>query len=101
MDINELLKQAQKMQEDLEKMSKELEVAEFEGSASNGLVKVTINGDNKVLEVKIDESVIDPNEKEMLEDLIVIAFNNAREMAENARNRKLSAAAGGLNIPRL
>ena len=99
MDFNKLLEQAQKMQKDLEKMNDELNVAQFEGSASNGLVKVTINGENKMLECEIDDSILNRDDKEMIQDLIVIAYNNAHEKAENARNDKLSKATGGLNLP--
>ena len=99
MDFNKLLEQAQKMQKDLERMNDELNVAQFEGSASNGLVKVTINGENKMLECEIDDSILNKDDKDMIQDLIVIAYNNAHEKAENARNEKLNKAAGGLNLP--
>ncbi len=99
MDFNKLLEQAQKMQKDLERMNDELNVAQFEGSASNGLVKVTINGENKMLECEIDDSILNKDDKDMIQDLIVIAYNNAHEKAENVRNEKLNKATGGLNLP--
>ena len=101
MDFNKLLEQAQQMQKDLERMNEEMNAALFEGSASNGLVKVTISGDNEVKEVFLDSSVVDPSDKEMLEDMIMIAFNDAKKKADAARNSRLSAAAGGLQIPGL
>ncbi|MBQ1477577.1 MAG: YbaB/EbfC family nucleoid-associated protein [Erysipelotrichaceae bacterium] len=101
MDFNKLLEQAQQMQKDLERMNEEMNAALFEGSASNGLVKVTISGDNEVKEVFLDPSVVDPSDKEMLEDMIMIAFNDAKKKADAARNSRLSAAAGGLQIPGL
>lgn len=101
MDFNKLLEQAQQMQKDLERMNEEMNAALFEGSASNGLVKITINGDNEVKEVFLDPSVVDPSDKEMLEDMIMIAFNDAKKKADAARNSRLSAAAGGLQIPGL
>lgn len=101
MDFNKLLEQAQQMQKDLERMNEEMNAALFEGSASNGLVKITISGDNEVKEVFLDPSVVDPSDKEMLEDMIMIAFNDAKKKADAARNSRLSAAAGGLQIPGL
>ena len=100
MDFDKLLEQAQKMQKDLEKMSEEMNAAEFEGSASNGLVKVVVNGDMRLLSVDIDESILNKDDKEMIEDLLVIAFKNAADKAEAMRNEKLSAATGGLGLPR-
>jgi len=101
MDFNKLLEQAQQMQKDLERMNEEMNAALFEGSASNGLVKITISGDNEVKEVFLDPSIVDPSDKEMLEDMIMIAFNDAKKKADAARNSRLSAAAGGLQIPGL
>ncbi len=100
MDFDKLLEQAQKMQKDLERMNEEMNVAEFEGSASNGLVKVVINGDMRLLSVNIDESILNREDKEMIEDLLVIAFKNAAEKVDAMRNEKLSAATGGLGLPR-
>ena len=79
MDINKLMQQAQAMQKELEKMSDQIKEHEYEGTASNGLVKVTINGDNRVLSVSIDPSILNPDDKEMIEDLIMIAVNDAME----------------------
>ena len=101
MDINKLLAQAQKMEKDLKKASAELEAGEFEGSASNGLVKVTLKGSMEVISVNIDESIINKEDKEMIEDLIMIAFNEAKNKIDNKRNEKLSETTGGLNIPGL
>ncbi|MBQ1507845.1 MAG: YbaB/EbfC family nucleoid-associated protein [Erysipelotrichaceae bacterium] len=100
MDFDKLLEQAQKMQKDLEKMNEEMNVAEFEGSASNGLVKVVVNGDMRLLSVDIDESILNREDKEMIEDLLVIAFKNAAEKVDVMRNEKLTAATGGLGLPR-
>lgn len=101
MDINKLLAQAQKMERELKKSQEELEAALFEGSASNGLVKITIKGNNEVVEVNIDESILNKEDKEMIQDLIMIAFNDAINKLEDKRNEKLSQSTGGLNIPGL
>ena len=100
MDFDKLLEQAQKMQKDLERLSEEMNVAEFEGSASNGLVKVTINGDMRLLSVDISEEILNKDDKEMVQDLLVIAFKNAADKVDAMRNEKLSAATGGLGLPR-
>lgn len=101
MDINKLLAQAQKMERELKKSQEELEAALFEGSASNGLVKITLKGNNEVVEVNIDESIINKEDKEMIQDLIMIAFNDAMKKLESKREEKLSQSTGGLNIPGL
>ena len=101
MDINKLLAQAQKMERELQKANEELEAALFEGSASNGLVKITLKGNNEVVEVNIDENILNKEDKEMIQDLIMIAFNDAISKLESKRNEKLSQTTGGLNIPGL
>ncbi len=100
MDINKLMQQAQAMQKQMEKTMEEISAMEFEGTASGGLVKVTISGENKVLSVSIDPSILNPEDKEMIEDLVMIATNDAFKKAEEIRESKLgyvqSAAKGFL-----
>ena len=98
MDINKLMQQAQVMQKQLEEANKQLSAMEFEGSASNGLVKITCNGDHKVLSVNIDESIINKEDKEMIEDLIMIATNDAINKADASKKEKFGHLAGGLGI---
>ena len=88
MDINKLMKEAQAMQKQMEKISEEISASEFEGTASNGLVKVTVNGDDRVTSVKIDPSILNPEDVEMIEDLIMIATNNAIELAYATKEEK-------------
>jgi len=100
MDINKLMEQAQAMQKQLEDALNKINETEFEGSASNGLVKVRINGENKVLSVSIDPEILNPDDKEMIEDLIVIAANEAVAKADEAKKGTLDsipAAKGLLN----
>ena len=89
MDINKLMQQAQEMQRELEKTAEEIKNMEFEGSASNGLVKVMINGDNRVVAVTIDPSILNPEDKEMIEDLIMIATNEASDKLDEERTNRL------------
>ena len=78
MDMSTLLKQAQKMQEDMQKSQELLETQEVLGTAGGGMVKVRMNGKKKILSIKIDPSIIDPEDAEGLEDLITAAVNQAR-----------------------
>lgn len=96
--MQQLMKQAQKMQEQMAKAQEELEEAEIVGESGNGLVKVTVNGKKVVSGIKIDESIVDPDDVEMLEDLIVAALNSAYEKADEMYAEKMGAfgGAGGL-----
>ncbi|MBU0519059.1 YbaB/EbfC family nucleoid-associated protein [bacterium] len=91
-----LMKQAQKLQENMARAQAELELLEVEGSAGGGVVTVKANGKQEVLEIKIDQDVIDPEDKEMLEDLITAAVNQALKNAREASEEKMAGAAGGL-----
>ena len=79
MDINKLMQQAQAMQKQLEAANAQLNAMEFEGSASNGLVKIVMNGEYKVVSVDIDPSILNASDKNMIQDLIMIATNDATE----------------------
>ena len=78
-NFNNMIKQAQDLQKKMAEAQEKVETLEAEGISGGGIVKITINGKNNVTSVNIDETAIDKNEKEILEDLIVAAFNDARE----------------------
>ena len=99
MDINKLMQQAQAMQKELEKANEQINATEFEGSASNGLVKVMINGENKVLAVNIDPSILNPEDKEMIEDLIMIAVNDAIDKADELKKDRFGSMASAMGLP--
>ena len=99
MDLDKILKQAQAMQRELEKANSELNAGEFEGVASNGLVKVLLNGEHKVLSVDIEKDILNPDDKEMIEKLLVIAFNDACEKIKKAQEEKIGKVTGGLKLP--
>ena len=99
MDINKLMQQAQAMQKELEKANEQINATEFEGSASNGLVKVTINGENRVLSVNIDPSILNPDDKEMIEDLIMIAVNDAVDKAEELKKDRFGSMVSAMGLP--
>lgn len=100
-NMNSLMKQAQKLQKQMEETQKELETAEFEASVGGGAVSVKANGKKEVLSIKIKEEVVDPDDVEMLEDLILSAVNEALRNAEEASSNKMGKLTGGMNIPGL
>ena len=96
MNMQAMMQQAQKMQEQLEKAKAELEDSLFDGTAGGGLVTVTLDGAKKIYEVKIDPQAVDPDDVEMLEDLIVAAFNDAFRQVEEMEKELLPAGMGGM-----
>lgn len=93
-NMQALMRQAQKMQEDALRSKEELDNTVFEGSASGGMVKVEVNGKYDMVSIKIDNSVVDPEDVEMLEDLVVAAFNDAKAKADKMKAEKLGALGG-------
>lgn len=91
-----LMKQAQKMQRQMEEQAKEMESKEFVATAGGGAVEVTVTGAKKVLKISIDEEVVDPDDVEMLEDLIVAAMNEALEKADAESASSMSRLTGGM-----
>lgn len=100
MDINQLMKQAQAMQGKMKEMQKEIATKTYEGKSGGGLVSVVMSGEGKMNNVSIDPSLLKESEKEMLEDLIVAAHNDAKTKAEEDSKGKMSSAFGDLgNLP--
>ena len=95
-NMNNLMKQAQRMQRQMEEGQRELETKEFTASAGGGAVEVTVNGSKEVLRVKLSEEVVDPDDIEMLQDLIVAATNEAMKQAEEASAQLMGRMTGGL-----
>ena len=95
-NMNNLMKQAQKMQKQMEETTKALEEKEYEATAGGGVVKVKINGKKEVTEVHLDEEVVDKDDIEMLEDLIMAATNEALRKVEEETNAVMSKLTGGL-----
>jgi DNA-binding YbaB/EbfC family protein len=101
MNINKLMKQAQKMQEQMAKTQAELENKTVEVSAAGGKVKVTANGAGDVLAIKIDKEVVDPNDVEFLEEMVLSAVQQAVEQGKAFAQSEMSRITGGLGIPGL
>lgn len=95
MNINKLMKEAKKMQADMEKSQEELSLQEFEATAGGGAVSVKVTGSKEVKEIKIQKDVVDPDDVEMLEDLILTSVNEALKKVDAAQ----SASLGKFNIP--
>lgn len=96
-----MIKQAQKMQQNMMKMQEELEEKEYTASAGGGAVEATVNGKNKVISLTISPDVVDPEDTEMLQDLVLAAINEAMRTAEEASAAEMKKLTGGMNIPGL
>ena len=97
MNINQLMKEAKKMQSDMEKSQEELQAKDFETTAGGGAVKVVVTGAKQIKEIKIEKDVVDPDDVEMLEDLIMTSVNEALRKVDEAQ----AASFGKYNIPGL
>ncbi len=94
--MSNLMKQAQRMQRQMEEGQKELEAKEFTAAAGGGAVEVTVNGKKEILKVKLSEEVVDPEDIEMLQDLIMAAANEAMRQADEANAELMGKMTGGL-----
>ena len=98
-DMNSLMRQAQKMQEDMAAKQTELEEREYDISAGGGVVNVRINGKNEILSINIDEQIIDPEDKETLEDKLVAAVNEAIKRVSDVNAAEMSKITGSMSVP--
>lgn len=100
-NMNNMMKQVQKMQKDMEKMQEEMAEKEVEASAGGGAVLVRANGKKEILSITIKQEVVDPDDVEMLQDLVLSAVNEALRAADEMMNSGMSKLTAGLNIPGL
>lgn len=100
-NYGKMMKQIQKLQQDMAKAQEELAQEKIETSTGGGMVKVTINGQQEVLEIKIEPSAVNPDDVEMLEDMILVAVNEAMRQCRDLASKKLGGLTGGLSIPGL
>lgn len=98
-NMNQMLKQAQKMQEDMANLQEDLEQREFTATSGSGMVEVTVDGKHFIKSIKINPDAVDPEDPEMLEDFITIAVNEAIGNAIKTSEEEMSAITGGLNLP--
>jgi nucleoid-associated protein EbfC len=99
--MGNLMKQAQQMQQKLAKMQEELGQRTVEASVGGGMVTVLVNGKNEVLQIKIEPQAVDPEDVEMLEDLVVAGVNEALRKAQEMVSTEMSKLTGGMKIPGL
>lgn len=99
MNLQKMMQQAQQMQEKMQTLQLKLEASEVEGAAGGGAVKVRLTGKNQLLKVEIDAGLLKPEEKEVLEDLIVAAHSDARKKIDDNFNEQMKQATSGLNLP--
>ena len=100
-NMNLMIKQAQQMQKKMQEMQQKSESLEIEGSSGGGVVKATVNGKGQLVAIKIDQSIVSKDDTEMLEDLIVAAFNDAKNKVDAEVNQEMASITGGMNIPGL
>ena len=98
-NMNQMLRQAQQMQQDMANLQADLEEREFSATSGGGLVEVTVDGKHFIKSIKINPDAIDPDDCEMLEDLVTVAVNEAIGNAIKTSEEEMSAITGGLNIP--
>ena len=96
-----MMKKIQQMQEDMTRIQEEIEATEFTSSIGGGAVEVTVNGSHEVLSIKMQPDVVDPEDIEMLEDLLISALNESIKKANDAMDQGMEKAKGGLSIPGL
>lgn len=101
MDMRAMMRQAQKMQAELAKAQEGIKTMTFEGSAGGGMVKAVATGEMTIESVKIEKIIVDPDDIEMLEDMVTAAVNEALRGVAEMSAQRMSAATGGMNIPGL
>ncbi|BBI31086.1 YbaB/EbfC family nucleoid-associated protein [Cohnella abietis] len=100
-NMNQMMKQVKKMQEQMMKAQEELGTKTIEGTAGGGVVTVSINGHKKLLDIKIKPEAVDPEDIEMLQDLVLTAVNDALSKADEIANQDMGKYTGGMKIPGL
>ncbi len=99
--LGNMMKQAQQMQQKMARIQEEVAKQEIEASAGGGMVTVVVNGKQEILSIKIDPSVVDPQDVDMLQDLILVATNEAVRKSQDLMQQEMSKLTGGMNIPGL
>lgn len=101
MNYGNMMKQAKMMQKKMQQIQEELKKTEFDASAGGGAIKVKVNGEQEVLEVKINKEMVDAEDLEMVEDMVVVAINDAISQSKQKMQEEMGSLTGGLNIPGL
>ena len=98
-NMNQMLKQAQKMQEDMANLQEDLEAREYTATSGGGMVEATVDGKHLIKSIKINPDIVDPEDTEMIEDLVTVAVNEAISNAIKTAEEEMGAITGGLNLP--
>lgn len=98
LNIQGLMKQAQTIQKKMQEEQEKLASKEVSGTAANGLISITLNGKSEMKKIKLDKSLVTADDVEMLEDLILVAYNDAQTKVESLKDECMKNAAGGLNL---
>jgi len=101
LNYGNMMKQAKIMQQKLLEIRQELKKMEFEASAGGGAVKVRVNGSQEIVEVKIDKDMVDSGDMEMIEDMVMVAINDAIKQSKDEAKNRMAGLTGGMNIPGL
>lgn len=101
MDKGSMMKRIQQMQEDMERVQSEIEASSFSASSGGGAVEAVVNGKHEVLSITIQPDVVDPEDVEMLQDMVIVAVNEAIRKASEAMDKGIESAKSGLSIPGL
>ncbi|MBO5646429.1 MAG: YbaB/EbfC family nucleoid-associated protein [Clostridia bacterium] len=99
MNMNAMMKQAQKMQQDMLRMQEELAAKEYDATAGGGVVRAVVDGSHQVKAIEIKPEAVDPDDVEMLQDLIVAAVNEAMRIADETAANEMKKVTGGMNLP--
>ncbi|HHX97117.1 MAG TPA: YbaB/EbfC family nucleoid-associated protein [Clostridia bacterium] len=100
-NMQKMLKQVQKMQADMVKIQEKLAEMTVEGTAGGGVVKIIMNGKQEVMDISLEPEILDPEDSELIEDLLMAAFNEALRKVQDLAEEQMGKATGGLNIPGL
>lgn len=98
-NMNTMIKQAQKMQEDMEKKQAELDEKEYTASAGGGAVEATVTGKHRIKSIRINPETVDPEDIEMLEDMVAVAVNEAMTKCDETAEAEMSKVTGGMSVP--
>lgn len=98
-NMNQLFKQAQQMQQKMQEIQEKSESITQDGSAGGGMVVATVNGKGQLLRINIDPSIVNKEDIEMLEDLIIASFNDAKSKVDENMSKEMASVTGGINIP--
>ncbi len=100
-NMNNMMKQIQKMQKDMETAQAEIELQTFEATAGGGAIKAVVSGKKELVQIELKPEIVDPDDIEMLQDLIIVAVNEALKVADETMSKSMSKYTGGMNLPGL